>query len=71
MKNEITIRKLEDISGLKPNSAACVTNKGKMLLTFHGEAPGLPKWLRVTDSSGKEYYVHRKKLADLLMGRKG
>ena len=71
MRDEITIRTFEDISSLKPDTAACLTSQGKKILTFHGDAPGLPKWLRVTDSSGNEFFVSKKKLADLLMGRKG
>lgn len=70
MKDEITVREFTDISAMKANSAACVTPQGKMILTFHGEDPKLKSYLRVTDSSGRQYYVSKKKLANLLMGRR-
>lgn len=68
MKDEITIRKFEDISRIKENTAACVTTQGKKILTFHGEDPKRKNFLRVTDASGNQYFVSKKKLYCLLTG---
>lgn len=72
MKGEITIKNFKDISNIKKDSAAVVLSGGeKKILTFHGTAPGKENYLLVTDSSGNEYYVSKKKLGNLLQGRKG
>ena len=70
MKDEITIRRFQDMSKFIPKTAACLTSRGRKMLTFHGTVPGKPNWLRVSDQEGNFFLVSKTKLANLVMERK-